>query len=136
MPKRKKVTRRAKKALDTYSVKRRRGRPGVDPSEVSGRSQNYRFIFNQIWKDVGEALLKAKTEKEVREAFDPTPGYKQEFSSLATLILRVINEPKFPKRPGPRGNFLADSLAGVGRISPRRSRDICGQERTRQQKET
>jgi hypothetical protein len=132
MPKRKKAAKRPQKALDTFSVKRGRGRPGVRRSEISGRGSNYRLIFSQIWKTLGDALLKAKTEEEVLRAFDLTPGYKREFAPSASLILQVLNDPKFPRRPEPQRNFLADSLAGLGQISPRRSRDICLQEQKKE----
>ena len=49
--------------------------------------------------------------------------------ALASLVLSVLREPGFPKRRQQRINFLADSLAGLGSVSPRRSRDICNQER-------
>jgi hypothetical protein len=129
MPKRKKAPKRAKKSLDRFSAKRRRGRPGVLKSEIRNRSDNYRFIFSHVWEVVRNALLKAKTEEDVIRAFDPVPGYKREFSSLASLILEVINDSAFPKRPEPQRNFLADSLAGLGAVRPRRSRDICQEER-------
>ncbi len=129
MPKRKKARETPKKGLDTVFGKRGRGRPGVRRSEISGRGDNYRIIFSQIWKDVGEALLKAETEEDVVRAFDPRPSYQQEVAPMASLILQVLRDPKFPKRTEPQRNFLADSLAGRGLISPRRSRDICEQER-------
>ena len=129
MPKRKKARKTPKKALDTVSGKRPRGRPGVRPSEISGRSYHYRLLFSQIWKDVGDALLKAQTEEEVVRAFDPWPSYKQDFAPISALVLKVLREQKFPKRRKPQINFLADSLAGRGWISPRRSRDICERER-------
>jgi hypothetical protein len=78
---------------------------------------------------VAEPLLKARTEEDMSRAFDLAPSYKMEFVPLASLILKVLRDPKFPKRPEPQRNFLADSLAGRGLISPRRSRDICERER-------
>lgn len=129
MPKRKKTRQTPKKALDIVSAKRRRGRPGVRRSEISGRGYHYRLLFSQIWKPVGESLLKARTEEEVVRAFDPWPSYQRDFEPIASLILKVLREPKFPKRPEAQINFLADSLAGRGWISARRSRDICEQER-------
>lgn len=51
--------------------------------------------------------------------------------ALAGLVLKVVHEPKFPKRREPRINFLADSLAGLGLVAPRRSRDICEEERAK-----
>ena len=49
--------------------------------------------------------------------------------SLAGLVIKVLQERKFPKRQEAQINFLADSLAALGRVRPRRSRDICGEER-------
>lgn len=129
MPKRKKSTEKPTIPLDTVSKKRRRGRPGVRASEIRGRGDHYRLLFGQIWDAVGEQLLRAQTEKDVGKAFDPVPFYKREFEPDAALILKVLHEPKFPKRREAQINFLADSLAGRGWISPRRSRDICEQER-------
>ncbi len=129
MPKRKKARNTRRKPLDIVFGKRPRGRPGARPSEVRGRGDHYRLLFTQIWKQVGKALLKARTEEEVSRAFDASPSYKMEFAPISSLILRILRDPKFPKRPEPQKNFLADSLAGRGLISPRRSRDICERER-------
>ena len=73
--------------------------------------------------------MKAQTEEDVDRAFDPWPNYKQDFAPISALILKVLREQKFPKRREPQINFLTDSLAGRGWISPRRSRDICERER-------
>jgi hypothetical protein len=78
---------------------------------------------------VGDALLKAQTEEDVVRAFDPWPNYRRDFEPIASQILKVLREPKFPKRREAQINFLADFLAGRGGISARRSRDICEQER-------
>jgi hypothetical protein len=129
MPKHKKAALKPKKPLDTIPGNRGRGRPGVRPSEIRGRGDHYRLLFGQIWKDVGDALLKAQTEEDVDRAFDPWPNYKQDFAPISALILKVLREQKFPKRREPQINFLTDSLAGRGWISPRRSRDICERER-------
>jgi len=137
MPKRKKAAKKGKKALDSFSVKRGRGRPGVRRSEIRGRGDNYQTIFERIWRDLREPLLKAKTQEEVTRAFEDfgKPYIQQFVPALSSLILKVIHEPRFPKTPGAQIGFLADSLAGLGRTSPRRSRDICEQERKRQKKE-
>jgi hypothetical protein len=129
MPKRKKAVKARKKPLDMVFGGRPRGRPGVRPSEVRGRGDHYRLLFTQIWKQAGEALLKARTEEDVSRAFDASPSYKMEFVPIASLVLRILRDPRFPKRPEPQRNFMADSLAGRGLISPRRSRDICERER-------
>jgi hypothetical protein len=131
MPKREKSPSKPKEPLDMFSGKRGRGRPGVRTSEISGRAYNYRLIFSQIWDVVGGSLLAANTKEEVIKALEPT-HYKDEFAAIASLVLQVLHDPKFPKRREAQINFLGDSLAGRGLISPRRSRDICEQERAKE----
>ena len=129
MPKQRKVRKTLKKPLDIVLAKRPRGRPGVRRTEIRGRGDHYRIVFSQIWKQVQEALIRARSEENVRRAFESAPSYQTEFAPLASVILRTLRDPKFPKRPEPQRNFLADSLAARGLVSPRRSRDICEQER-------
>jgi hypothetical protein len=120
------------KTLDTFSGKRDRGRPyKVRASEVTGRAYNYRLIFSQTWEVLGEHLLRATTEDEVLRAFELT-AYKAEFAGIASLVLAVLRDRNFPKRDREaRINFLADSLAARGMVTPRTSRDICGEARAR-----
>jgi hypothetical protein len=65
--------------------------------------------------------------------FEGQAVYDRDFMpALALLVLSVLRDPKFPKRKREaRINFLADSLAGLGRVTARRSRDICEQERAK-----
>jgi hypothetical protein len=131
MPKRKKVRRNPGIPLDSILGRRGRGRPGVIRSEIVGRADNYRGIFSNIWKTVGKQLLEAKSEESVIKAFESEAHYKSEFAPIAALVLKVVREKKFPKTKEAQINFLADSLAGRGWISARRSRDICEAERKR-----
>ncbi len=100
-------------------------------SEIRGRAENYRLIFSQIWDSVGEALLKAETAADAVKVIDTDGRYTQEFTPIAGLIPRITHDPKFPKRRAAQMNFLADSLAGRGWVSPRTSRNICERERKR-----
>jgi len=51
---------------------------------------------------------------------------------IVSLILKVLRDPDFPKRDREaRINFLADSLAARGAVTPRTSRDICARERAK-----
>lgn len=100
-------------------------------SEIRGRGDHYRLLLSQIWKAVGEQLLGAKSEEDAIKAFDPVPFYKKDFAPIAWLIPKVLRDPRFPKRRKAQIKFLADSLAGRGSISPRRSRDICERERAK-----
>jgi hypothetical protein len=115
--------------------KGRRGRPAkIQPSWVRGRADNYRWIFDQIWKYVWPGLSKAETQKDVIQTFArPEVGsYALELITMADLILRVVRDPKFPKRKREAQiNFLADSIGACGTVTPRSSRDICERERAR-----
>jgi hypothetical protein len=74
-------------------------------------------------------LLQAQTDVEAVRAFEGT-AYQGEFERLASLILRVLREPDFPKRDHQaQVNFLSDSLAARGALTPRTSRDICARGR-------
>ena len=136
MAKQKRVAPKAVNPLDTFSIKRPRGRPRkVNPSEIRARADNYRRMLNQVWDTLGPLLAQAQTEEDVITAFDEGASpYGREFiPALAGLVLEVMRERRFPERQEPRINFLADSLAARGSASPRRSRDICADERAKQE---
>lgn len=131
------IAKKPKNTLDSLSRKPRRGRPRtVRPSELRGRADNYRFILEQVWDKLWPALSRALTDQEVVDAFfENACPYAQEFvPALANLIFRVLRESKFPKRRKAQVVFLADSLAGLGLVAPRSSRDICQQDRTKEKR--
>jgi hypothetical protein len=130
----KKSVRKAEKPLDAFREKRGRGRPiHARHSEVIGRAENYRMIFQQVWPVLRGPLISGNEAAEVVEAFEKhAQAYAREFvPRLAEDILKVIHEVKFPKRPQAQINFLADSLAGRPNVEARTSRDICGKERAK-----
>ncbi len=59
------------------------------------------------------------------------PGESEFMPYRAPLILKVLKERTFPKRRKAQINFVADSVAGLGLVSARRSRDICVEDRAR-----
>jgi hypothetical protein len=137
MPKDQKPTQRPEKRLDTFSEKRGRGRPpNILPTVVFGRAANYRMILMQVWPKLRDPLLAAGavTEEDVTKAFEThAQPYAQNFvPGLASYILEVIHERKFPTRLKAQVHFLADSLAGRPNVGSRRSRDICGEERAKE----
>jgi len=137
MQKRKKTAKKLTIPLDRFSRKRGRGRPPrVRPTEIQGRADHYRFIFGQVWDRLWPRLSQALTDQEVIDSFlEGATPYAQEFvPAMANLISRVLRERKFPKGPGAQINFLADSLAGLGYVAPRSSRDICQKQRTREKR--
>ena len=115
----------------------RRGRPPtIGASEVYGRAENFRDNLAQVWDRLWPLLSNARSEGEVTKAFqDGARPYDQNFApGLSALTLQVLQESTLPKRQEPLQRFLADSLAGVGVVTPRRSRDICAQERAKRKR--
>jgi len=131
MPARKKARKNSAKRLDNVLGKRPRGRPGVRPSEIRGRADHYRIVLDQIWDSVGEQAMHAESEEDVIKALNAALQHMEEFRAITGLILKVKREKKFPKTRPAQISFLADSLAGRGRISARRSRDICEKDRAK-----
>jgi hypothetical protein len=78
----------------------------------------------------------ASEEEEINKALEKI-SQKQEFVQIVSLILKVLRDPEFPKRDKKaRINFLADSLAARGAVTPQTSRDICARERKRERKKS
>jgi hypothetical protein len=125
------TTKWPKNPLDRVSKKR--GRPRmVSATETIGRAGNYRWILDQVWDRVWPTLSTAQTAEDVISAFREARPYEKEFMpDRASIILQVLRERGFPKRRKAMVNFLADSLAGLERVTPRRSRDICAKERAK-----
>jgi hypothetical protein len=141
MRKRKRAPKLAKISVDGQLGKKRRGRPGANVSEVVLRAENYRRMFwtsrlrgkkeHKKWVrdqpyEWSVALVAADTTEDATSALDTAPSHVQsELKPLVPLILQVLQEHDFPKRPENQFDFLAESLAARGEVSPRRSRDIC-----------
>lgn len=116
------------------SKKRGRGRPAkIEPSTVVGAADAYRVWLAQFWPKLGPGLLAAKSSAEISTAL-------REFASSVSasllphseLILDILRDPRFPTvRPVSQMHFLADSLGGQSFVTPRRSREICSEERSR-----
>jgi hypothetical protein len=122
-----------KKALDRVSQKSVRGpKWTVVPLAVWGRAKNYRGIFAHVWHELWPLLVERKSEQDVVKAFQSAIPGGTEFPQQAALIFRVLQDRHFPKREQSRIDFLADSIAGQGIVTPRRSRDICDQERKKE----
>jgi hypothetical protein len=120
-----------------YSTGKPRGRPPTIPrSWVTGRAYNYKIQLGQVWPRLQGSLLEAQTEEEVERAFENNgQPYAQNFvPAMASDILALIHDSKFPKRAEARVNFLADSLGGRPNLSFRSSRDLCEQERVREKR--
>src|ERR1039458_1542220 len=123
----------SKKSIDNVFQGRGRGRPSKLPaSEVIGRADHYRNILKEVWDKVWPALSKAETKDDVIAAIELAASIeRRDFTGHASLLLEILKDKKFPKRQQTRINYLADSLAAWGKVTPRRSRDICAKERAK-----
>jgi hypothetical protein len=76
-------------------------------------------------------MLAARSAEEIAQAVrENAPDISVSLAPFAELIFKIIRDPKFPgKRSAAQIHFLADSLGGQGMIGPRRSREICAEER-------
>ena len=151
MPKGQKTGRKPQLSLDSSLGKRRGRRAKMAASEVVGRANSWREIVwqtrlktyknnpdrNKWVRDKPHpwalSLLAATTREDAERALESSP-HKSKFVPLIPLILEVKNETTFPKRPELALDYLVDSIAGLGVVKPRRSRDICAQDRTRQRR--
>lgn len=129
-----KKTKKNSKLARKRASKRGRGRPQkIDPSEVVNRADEYRGTLAGMWAKLWPPLSVAKTKQEAINAINGADPYQREqFLPSALVILEMLKDPRFPKRQQTRINYLADSLAARGVVTPRRSRDICARERLKQ----
>jgi hypothetical protein len=116
------------------SQKRRRGRPpNIDPSIVVGSADTYRMWLLQFWSKLGPRLLAAQSSEETtRVICENAADVSASLVPHSELILKIVRDPKFPTvRSASQIHFLADSLGGQGLVKPRRSREICAEERSK-----
>ncbi len=127
----KKVEKTAQKPADTGVGKRRRGRPGVRKSEVENRADDYRLTLEQDWNVLASTFLKAQSEEEFKKLLDEAPYHvRNKFAPIRfSLVEKMRADPKFPKTVKAQIRFIGDSLAALGRVAPRTSRDICAEGR-------
>jgi hypothetical protein len=123
-----------KKNFQELKKKRERGRPrNIDRSILLGQADHYRVVLLQFWQKLGPRLLAAQSPEEiVRAVREDAPGITGSLTPFAELVLKIVRDPKFPRaRSKSQIHFLSDSLGGQGLVTPRRSREICAQERTK-----
>src|SRR5207244_5700714 len=85
-----------------------------------------------LWSFVSTVQREGDIQKALH---DRDNSYDRNFIRFESLILRILRDPKFPKRPTARVNFMADSLAGLDQITPRYSRDVCERDRANAKRE-
>ncbi len=99
---------------------------------MRARSEHLRRSLDQVWNDFAPRLFNSRNAADVKEAFESDPIRLAPIGAMPswyTVIPRILRERTFPKTRNAQIKFLADSLAGWGDISPRRSRDLCTEAR-------
>lgn len=116
----------------------RRGRkPIVSREQVQYREASYREILGApgVWARLWPLLRSAPDSGSVTDAFHAAlvPDAHTFVPHVAEVILKVIRDERFPRRSKARINFLSASIAGGPRMTPRRSRDVCQENRSASQ---
>ena len=102
---------------------------------------DWRLKLAPGWKqpDVKAKLLTAKSEQDVKDAFQLMGSYNTEHCASGNLprtILEALKDRDFPKiEEDAQIAFIADSMAARGDVSARRSRQIVRRERKRQNRD-
>ena len=122
-----------KKRPHPRAGKRRRGRPGVDRSLVLQTANQLSVMLPGFWPRLVQPLLAAQSPGDVTRAFEALGLVSTSFvPHWSELILKIIQDRRFPRvRAKAQREFLADSLGAQGAVTPRRSREICAEERTK-----
>jgi hypothetical protein len=123
-----------KKMLEKSDGKKRRGRPPVvNPQAVVDSADMYGDWLRQFWSKLGHRLLAAKSVEDVTQSIqEEAPDVSTSLAPLSQLMLTILRDRRFPGvRAEAQIQFLADSMGGQGLITPRRSREICAQERNK-----
>ena len=136
MKKLKKPRKKIQKPHDGGSTKRPVGRPGVLKSEIQNRAFDFGLTMDHHWDVLAEPFLRANSEEEFTRLMEKSPPYVHtKFGqNLFPLIQKARRDPKFPKKTSTQKKFFAESLAGMGWVSVRRSRDICAEGRKEKRK--
>ncbi len=111
-------------------------KPRVVPFNVAAQAKRLAFYLRECKEEIDwDRLLSAKTEEDVRSAFQRVTMESLLLLARPDLVLGWLREGRFPKH---RRVFLirhlADSLAGEGLVSFRRSRDLAARERRKERK--
>ena len=110
------------------------GRPGVDRARVLQSADQFRVMLPDFWPGLAPSLLAAQSPDDVTRAFEPFPLLGSSFvPQWSDLIWNIVHDRKFPRvRSKAQIGFLSDSLGAQGAVKPRRSREICAEEREKE----
>jgi hypothetical protein len=128
----------ANRAL-TASEETRGRKPILLPEEVLEHAEFMLKVVASLKDEIAwDKLEAARTEAEAESAITKVPPfYREILKDRFAAILTWVREGKFPRKSLKRKmHHFADSIAADVFLSPRRSRDICSEERKRVQNAT
>lgn len=114
------------------SGQRKRGRQRkIEPQVALENADAFRTQFAYAWSELGEKLLAASGPVELWEVVKSGRGVISNTDYLfSERMFQIIHDRDFPRvRSKAQIRFLADSLGACGLVTPRRSREICAEER-------
>lgn len=129
---------KAKPPLTAFQ-KRRGRKPILLPEEVLEHAEFMLKVVASLKDEIAwDKLEAARTEAEAESAITRVPPfYREILKDRFAAILTWVREGKFPRKNLKRKmHHFADSIAADIFMSPRRSRDICSEERKRVQNAT
>ena len=118
--------------------KTRGPKPKVNRSELVRRAYDFEMVFKLAGNKIDWVkLLAAESVEDVEKAFDLMDEiYRGKFLYKPDLLLNCVRDKKFPKQDrNAQELFIAESLAGEGRVTIRRSRDICQEDRAERKRQ-
>lgn len=128
------MTKKKPKSLLTAFRERRGRKRALEPQTIVEHADYVLKVVASLRDRIAwDKLEAAKTEAEAESAIARVPPfYRDILKERLAAILVWVREGKFPKKNLERKmRHLADSIAGDVLLSPRRSRDICYEERKR-----
>ena len=115
------------------SLEKKRGRRRkAEPHDVVVNADLFRIQFSHAWPTLGNQLLSARSSQRVMGVLKNYGGMIGGLKDLdfSTRVFEIIRDAFFPRvRSKAQIHFLADSLGAEGRVTYRRSREICAKER-------
>ncbi len=115
---------------------------------IAGHGYNYGHAFlyagDRFWEQVQALRNIKRTELDKRklvlgrhtlESVNWRTSLPSQLSDgFVTAFVKAVGDRHFPKRRKAQARFLGDSLGADGELSPRRSRDICEEQRATQKR--
>lgn len=115
----------------------------ISSGTIAGRAQNYAVAFQFAGKGFWDRVSALRNMQRDKLGKGKTGLIENTFQALkwrthfpdplpdafVDAFVQAVRAKKFPKKQMAQARFLGESLGADGTVSPRRSRDICGQQR-------